>query len=580
MLLVLMLVSAFAQVFSLGAVVPFLGVLVAPDRVFNQPFVADVAMTWGMTSAEELVAPLTIMFAVAAVTAASLQMLVLWINTRLAVATGSELSIEVYRRTLYQPYSVHASRNSSEVISGIINKVNDVVFGVILPLLTLVSSTLLLIAILIALLVINPLIAMVTAISFGASYALITRTARRRLIRNSARIANEQTQVVKALQEGLGGIRDVLLDGTQPFYCERYRQADKPLRQAQGNNVFIAGSPRPMMEALGIVLIAVLSYAFSQSAEGISSALPALGAIALSAQRLLPTLQHMFASWASITGNNNTLADIIDLLGQPIELQQKNLSPTPLFQHTIDFVDVHFRYNSDAPMVLDGLNLTVPKGAKVGFVGTTGSGKSTVLDLLMVLLTPTKGALLIDGKAINSKRIRALQQTIAHVPQSIYLADTTLAENIAFGVPLEAIDLDRVKQAAKQAQIADFIEGNQGGYFAEVGEKGIRLSGGQCQRIGIARALYKKASLLVLDEATSALDTETERLVMNAIEGIDRNLTVFIVAHRITTIQNCDIIVELDRGKIVTQGTYEQLLENSPSFRKLAKTKRNIKITI
>ena len=575
-----MLVSALSQIFSLGAVVPFLGVLVAPDRVFNQPFVADVAMTWGMTSAEELVAPLTIMFAVAAVTAASLQMLVLWINTRLAVATGSELSIEVYRRTLYQPYSVHVGRNSSEVISGVINKVNDVVFGVILPFLTLVSSTLLLVAILIALLVINPLIALVTAISFGASYAMITRTASRRLIRNSARIANEQTQVVKALQEGLGGIRDVLLDGTQPLYCEIYRQADKPLRQAQGNNVFIAGSPRPMMEALGIVLIAVLSYAFSQSAEGISSALPALGAIALSAQRLLPTLQHMFASWASITGNNNTLADIIDLIEQPIELQQKNISPTPLFQHTIVFDDVHFRYNSDAPMVLDGLNLTVPKGAKVGFVGTTGSGKSTVLDLLMVLLTPTKGALLIDGKAINSKRIRAWQQTIAHVPQSIYLADTTLAENIAFGVPLEAIDLDRVKQAAKQAQIADFIEGSQGGYFSEVGEKGIRLSGGQCQRIGIARALYKKSSLLVLDEATSALDTETEQFVMNAIEGIDRDLTVFIVAHRITTIQNCDIIVELDRGKIVTQGTYEQLLENSPSFRKLAKIKRNIKITI
>ena len=571
LLLVLMLVSAFAQVVSLGAVVPFLGILVAPERVFNYSIVADAALAWGITSADQLVLPLTVMFVAAALIAGAIQILLLWTSTWLAVASGSELSIEVYRRTLYQPYRVHAGRNSSEVISGITNKVNGVVFGVSLPLLTLASSTVLLIAIMLALIAIDPLVASVTAVGFGASYALITWTSRRQLLRNSERIANEQAHVVKALQEGLGGIRDVLLDGTQPLYCDIYRQSDQPLRLAQGNNAFISGSPRPAMESLGIVLIAILSYTLSQSVGGVAAALPVLGAIALGAQRLLPALQQVYASWASIAGNHASLADIIDLLDQPLPEEILQPSPAPLLiQSSIRFDAVRFRYTSDGPWVLDGLNLTIPIGARVGFVGSTGSGKSTTLDLLMGLLIPTEGELLVDGQPISGNRVRAWQQTIAHVPQSIYLSDTTLAENIAFGVPFESIDFDRVQKAAREAQIADFIEGRPEGYNAFVGEQGIRLSGGQRQRIGIARALYKQARVLVFDEATSALDNATEQLVMDTIGELNRDLTVLLIAHRLTTVRRCDIIVELEHGRVVAKGSYEQLLERSPSFRKMA----------
>lgn len=570
-LMVLMVISALAQVFSLGAVVPFLSVLVAPDRVLSQPFVADMALTWGITSAEQLIIPLTVIFAAAALISGAFQLLVLWVCTRLAVASGSELSVELYRRTLYQPYRVHLDRNSSEIISGMINKVNDVVFSVLLQFLILVSSTVLLLGIMLALMVIDPLLASLTAAGFGSSYAIIIMISRRRLVQNSERIAYEQTRVVKALQEGLGGIRDVLLDGTQPLYCDIYRNADQRLRRAQGNNIFISGSPRPAMEALGIVLISVLTYVLSHGAGGINSVLPILGAIALSAQRLLPTLQQFFSSWANIAGNKNTLADIIELLDQPIEVQQMSVSPTPLLvQRTICLKDVRFRYSSDGPWILDGLNLTIPSGAKVGFVGSTGSGKSTTLDLLMGLLRPTQGEILVDDKPLTGNRLSAWQQSIAHVPQNIYLADATLAENIAFGMPLEDIDLDLVKQAARKAQISDFIESRIEGYSAYVGEKGIRLSGGQCQRIGIARALYKQASMLMFDEATSALDNATEQMVMNAINEIDRDLTVFLVAHRLTTVQHCDMIIELEQGRVVATGTYEELLEISPSFQKLA----------
>ncbi len=571
LLLGLMVVSAFAEVVSLGAVLPFIGILTAPERVFSHHLIADVAQTFGITTAGQLVLPLTIMFATAALIAGAIRILLLWVTTRLAVVSGADLSIEVYRRTLYQPYSVHAARNSSDTISGITGKVDITVFGVMLPLLSLFSSTVLLVAVMFALIVIDPVIALVATIGFGASYGLITWLTRRRLVRNSERIAHEQTQVIKALQEGLGGIRDVLLDGTQPVYCDVYRHADHPLRRAHGNNLFIAGSPRFAMEALGMVLIAALAYVLSRQVGGVATALPALGALALGAQRLLPALQQIYSAWANIAGSRASLASTIELLDQALPADALLPPPAPLsFKNDIRFNAVRFRYTNDGPWVLDGINLKIPKGTRMGFVGSTGSGKSTALDLLMGLLMPTEGELLVDGLPINGIRVRAWQRSIAHVPQSIFLADTTLAENIAFGVPRGEIDLSRVKQAARQAHIADFIETRPEGYNSFVGERGIRLSGGQRQRIGIARALYKQATVLIFDEATSALDNATEQSVMDAIEGLNRDLTILLIAHRLTTVRRCDTIVELEHGKVVAQGTYQQLLDCSTSFRAMA----------
>lgn len=572
LLLGLMLVSAFAEVVSLGAVLPFIGILTAPERVFSHPVMANVVQGWGIATADELVLPITIAFATAALIAGAIRILLLWVTTRLAVVSGADLSIEVYRRTLYQPYRVHAARNSSETISGITSKVNITVFGVLLPLLTLISSIVLLAAITVALIAIDPVIALVATVGFGASYGLITWLTRHRLERNSQRIAHEQTQVIKALQEGLGGIRDVLLDGTQSVYCDVYRQADHPLRRAHGNNIFIGGSPRFAMEALGIVLISLLAYVLSRQAGGVATALPVLGALALGAQRLLPALQQIYSAWASIVGSQASLAGTIELLDQPLPADTLQPAAAPLhFQQSIRFNGVRFRYTGDGPWVLDGLNLMIPKGARVGFVGSTGSGKSTTLDLLMGLLIPTEGELLVDGRPLSGNRIRAWQRIIAHVPQNIFLADTSLAENIAFGVPRDAIDMGRVQQAARQAQIADFIESRPEGYNVFVGERGIRLSGGQRQRIGIARALYKQATVLVFDEATSALDNATEQSVMDAIEGLHRDLTILLIAHRLTTVRRCDTIVELEGGRVVAQGTYDYLLERSPSFRSIAR---------
>jgi ABC-type multidrug transport system fused ATPase/permease subunit len=572
MLTGLMLVSSIAEVVSLGAVLPFLGILVAPDKVFGHDLLFKIFQAWGFTSADQLVIPIVAAFVAAALIAGSIRILLLWASNRLAFASGADLGIEVYRRTLYQPYRVHVARNSSEVISGITNKVNGVVFGVLLPSLTLASSSVLLVFITLALIAIDAMVASVAAVIFGTSYALIAWISRRRLHRNSKRIAIEQTQVLKALQEGLGGIRDVLLDGTQPVYSDIYRRADHLLRRAQGNNSFIGGSPRYFMETLGMVLIATLAYALSREVGGISEALPVLGALAIGAQRLLPALQQSFSAWASIAGFRASLADTIELLDQPLPTELLLPAPAPLLvNNSIRFNGVRFRYTIDGPWVLDGLNLSIPRGARVGFVGSTGSGKSTTMDLLMGLLIPTEGELLVDSQVISGNRLRAWQQNIAHVPQSIYLADATLAENIAFGVPRNVINMVRVQQAASQAQIANFIESSPEGYQAYVGERGIRLSGGQRQRIGIARALYKQANVLVFDEATSALDNATEHSVMDAIDGLSSDLTILLIAHRLSTVRACDIIVELEQGRVVAQGTYEQLIERSLSFRRMAK---------
>jgi len=565
---VLMVLAAIAEVISIGAIVPFLGVLAAPDTALKQPIMQTVAEMVG-GSRNNLIILFTSIFIVAAVTAGSLRLLLLWATTRIAYSAGSDLSIELYRRTLYQPYPVHINRNSSFVLSGI-GKVGGAI-NILSQCLILTTSLILLLSITSALLVLDPLVAIVSIIGFGFSYGAIAIMSRYKLHRNGLRISDEQTRVFKVIQEGLGGIRDVLLDGTQKLYCDVYQQADRPLRRGQGDNIFIAGSPRYVMEAIGLVMIALLAYFLSQRPEGISSSLPVLGAMALGAQRLLPVLQQGYSAWASIIGSQASLADTISMLEQPIQDELLLPSPRPLeFSKVVTFDSVHFRYGAEGPWVIHNLNLQIRKGSRLGLVGHTGGGKSTAIDILMGLLVPTQGRLLVDGTPVQGERLRAWQRTIAHVPQSIYLSDASFAENIAFAVPTEQINMERVRQAAHQAQIDGFIENCDQGYATHVGERGMRLSGGQRQRVGIARALYKQATVLVFDEATSALDNVTENSLMESIEALNHDLTIILIAHRLSTVRNCNLIIEMSGGLIQAQGDYDTLLRTSPSFRKLA----------
>ena len=353
------------------------------------------------------------------------------------------------------------------------------------------------------------------------------------------------------MQEGLGGIRDVLIDGTQAVYCKIYHSADYPLRKAQASNQFIGASPRFFVEALAVVFIALLAHSLTGLEGGVVSAIPTLGAIALGAQRMLPLIQQLYSSWSSLRGSYDSFAEVLDLIEQPMPAYalREPVQPLP-FSKSIKLVNVNFRYSNQTSKVLQNINIEIEKGSMIGFMGATGSGKSTLLDILMALLEPEKGSLQIDGVVINQKNFRAWQSNIAHVPQGIFLTDSTVAKNIAFGVPDGEIDYEKVRRAAKQAQIAATIESMEYGYETFVGERGVRLSGGQRQRIGIARALYKSANVIVFDEATSALDNETESAVIEAINSLDNNMTIIMVAHRISTLKECDLIYRLKNGKI------------------------------
>ena len=561
--------SAFSEVVSLGALLPFIGILTAPDQVLNHPMLASVLSTWGITTARQLLLPLTVLFVAAAVVAAALRLLLLWSTGRLAYAISGDFGLEIYSRTLYQPYSVHVARNSSSVLSSVTHKVNDAT-ATLMAQLSLVTDVVLLLAVISALMAVHPVAATLAGAGFGGSYALASWAARRRLLHNSILIAREQTNIIKVVQEGLGGIRDVLLDWTQPVYAEVYRKANSRFRRASGDNEFLKGAPRFVIEAVGIVLMVGLAFWLSGTSGGLSAALPVLGVLALGAQRLLPVLQRAYSSWSIILAGTFPLSEVLDLLDQPVPLGAHLPAPSPLGLHDgVRFSDVKFRYAKDAPWVLDALSLSIPRGIRMGVVGATGSGKSTLLDLLTGLLEATEGSILVDGLPVTGERLRAWQRTIAHVPQTIYLSDSTIAENIAFGTPLQGIDMERVRQAAADAQIADFIESRPEGYWSVIGERGIRLSGGERQRVGIARALYKSGSVLVFDEATSALDNVTEQSVMDTIEGLNRDLTIIIIAHRVTTVRRCDRIVELMGGRAVEYETYEQMVERSPSAREI-----------
>lgn len=560
-LLLLMLLSSVAEMISIGAVVPFLGALVNPDRVFNHPSAQPILVFFDVGHSQDLLLPLTSIFCIAAIAAGLLRLVLLYANTRFSFSVGADFSIDVYRRTLYQPYSVHIGRNSSEIINGIIGKVAMLIGSVLMPILTLISSAILLTGVLWMLLVIDPAIAIIAGASFGFLYLITVLVSRRNLRENSECIARESTRVIKSLQEGLGGIRDVLIDGTQETYCTIYRSADLPMRRAQARNTFTGASPRFIMEMLGMVMIAGLAYHMAQREGGVAAAVPVLGALALGAQRLLPVLQQGYNALATIFGAEASLRDGLSLLAQPMpEHAGEGPSPPLLFERSIRLQEVGFRYGVDGAWVMRHVNLEVSKGERVGFVGSTGAGKSTLLDILMSLLVPSEGNLLVDGQAVGVHNYRSWQAHIAHVPQSIFLSDSSIEENIAFGVPRSQIDPERVSRAAKQAQIAEIIESWPEKYQTKVGERGVRLSGGQRQRIGIARALYKKANVIIFDEATSALDNATESAVMEAIDALSPDLTILIVAHRLTTLQGCDFIVELDKGGVSRVGSYQQFV--------------------
>ena len=548
--MILTIVAAAVEVVSIGAVIPFLGVLAAPEIVFQSLLVQPLIQFLGLTQSNQLILPVTIVFIILVIFSGLVRLVLLYIVTKLSYTIGSELSVEIYRRTLYQKYAVHIERNSSEVIDGIITKTSMIIGHVIHPVFTLISSLVILFSILILLVVIHPEVTFVLISILFAFYLIVIIYTKKKVRENSVLVASNSTQMVKSLQEGLGGIRDVLIEGNQEYYCKLYKKSDFNFRNALASTIIISGSPRFAMEMVGMSLIATFAFIMSSSQEGLNSVIPVLGLFALAAQKVLPLMQLAYSAYSNINGSKASIVDVLKFLAQPVD--NINNMANSSYNKNIEIKDLNFRYKSDTPWILKNVNITIAKGARVGFIGETGSGKSTLLDIVMGLLPPTSGSISIDGKIINDRSNLAWRKRIAHVPQYIYLTDDTIVSNIAFGISKNEIDYNKIQSAAKIAQIHELINTWKDGYQTIVGERGVKLSGGQRQRIGIARALYKKSDVLILDEATSALDNITEQKVMNGIDSLNQNLTILIIAHRVSTLNNCDTIVKLHRNNKIT----------------------------
>jgi ABC-type multidrug transport system fused ATPase/permease subunit len=555
LLFLLTLAGALAELLAIGAVLPFLRLIVAPDALLTDARFAEIRAAFGWRSATDLVAPATLLLVFCAMGSAGVRLLLAWASQRFTYRLGYDMDAALFQRIVHQPYLSHVSRNSSEILAGF-DKINMLTNSLLLSVMTGISSGVIAVCIIGLLVWIDPIAASVTAASIGTIYIGITMATRQSLTRVSETRARLSIMRMKAVREALGGLRDIIIHRSQLFHERRFVSINDKFRGVGAHAAIIGATPRYLVEGAGVALIGLLIFYLAGRPGGVFAALPVFGALILGAQRLLPLLQASYQGFVQYLAARASLADVLRLLAGPMidPTSAAKGAPTLPFAREIALHRLGFHYPDGTAALVD-IDLTIARGARIGLVGRTGSGKSTLVDVLLGLLPPDAGAILLDGVPLAHDRIGGWQAQIAHVPQTIFLADDSVAANIAFGEAGE-VDMARIEDAARRACMHDTIVALPEGYRTMVGERGVRLSGGQRQRIGIARALYKRAAVLVLDEATSALDDATEAAIMAELDRLGRDLTIVMIAHRLTTLTGCDTLYRLEGGRIVAQGDY------------------------
>ena len=554
--LTIMVIGALAELVTLAAALPFLELISDPSSIIDKGYYRVIESLLQIEEPEEIRLPMTIIFCAASVVTAIIRLLILWASSKLAAAVGSELGRVCYKNILYQPYSIQVNGNSSKIISILTTQLGRTVSATN-AMLQLCSSVIVATTILIGLLILDWRVALVSITTMGTAYLFIGRFTKNKLRENGSIVTLNTNKTVKLIQEGLGSIRDILVEQNQQIYIDGFAKSDRALRQGLARNQFLARFPRFSIEALAVILIAILGYYLSNDNLNGTSMLPILGTMALAAQKLLPALQQTYYYWASLAKYHADITNILEAVSMPTTKRLKTKDKKFRFQNNIKFENIWFKYDKEGEYILKDVNFEIHQGESVGIIGQSGCGKSTLIDILMGLLEPSKGSIWIDNIDISCGKNRAIdgwKRQIAHVPQDIFLIEGTYAENIAFGVPKNRIDYDKIRKVAREANILEFIESQSEGFNSNVGERGIKLSGGQRQRIGIARALYRNARVLILDEATSALDKITEKKVMKSIRNEAKDITLIIVAHKLSTLETCNKILRV-RNQTVTVET-------------------------
>lgn len=576
LLMGMIVVMALLETAGIASVMPFLSVLSNPGVIESNPTAAALYAAFGFDNVDQFLFALGVAAFAVMLLSAGFRALTLYLMNRFIEMRRHSIGERLLKSYLNQPYEFFLNRHSSDLAKSILSETDQLIANVLRPGMMMAAYAVVVAAIVVLLIAVDPKLAVSVAVVVGGMYGvmfcavqgLMSRAGKDRSLANKERFA--------ATSDALSGIKDIKVLGRESVYLAKFRMPS--IRQARhfATSQTLSLVPRYFIEALafgGIIAITLFLLAGSggTATGALDKVLPLLGLYALAGYRLLPAMQHVYQGVTKLQFGQAALDGVYEeLVRNAVPPVVERHVPELRFENQVEFHNVHYTFPNTTRPALAAISLDIPVGSTVGFVGPTGAGKSTLIDLLLGLLSPTSGRIAVDGVTITDSNVRAWQRLLGYVPQSIFMSDASLAENIALGVPRDRVDLARVEQCARLAQVHDFIVNEIPlGYESTIGERGVRLSGGERQRIGIARALYHDPPILVFDEATSALDTVTEQAVMSAITALAGSKTIVMIAHRLSTVRNCQKIVLMERGTIAGQGTFEELAAENRRFRKM-----------
>jgi ABC-type bacteriocin/lantibiotic exporter with double-glycine peptidase domain len=566
MLFILSIISSLLDMMGVASIVPFIAVLSNPSLIETNIILITLFQTlniFGITTRQEFFFTLGAIVFLLLIISITVKAFLSYLQTHFVKTLEFSIGKRLIEGYLSQPYSWFLSRHSADIGKTILSEVAQIIEHGFQPLIELISKSLLAISLITLLIIFDPKIALTVGLLIGFTYVLIfyfiynylNRSGKKRLFHNQLRFSS--------VSEVFGAAKEVKIGGLEQAYINNFSNSAKIFARSQVSASIIGQLPRYILETIvfgGLLLILLYSIAETGS---FNDALPIISLFVFAGYRLMPTIQQIYNSCTQLTyvgPSLNKLYYDLKILKPFNENQDLIILP---FNNAITLNNIYYTYPNSTRTVLKDINLTIPTKSTVGFVGATGSGKTTTADIILGLLEPQKGTLEVDGKAITKLSLRSWQKSIGYVPQHIYLSDDTVAANIAFGVEPKDIDQDMVEKAAKIASLHEFVLNElPKQYQTTIGERGVRLSGGQRQRIGIARAFYHNPKVLILDEATSALDHQTEQVVMDAINNLNKDITIIIITHRLNTVKNCDTIFLFSKGQLIKQGSPKELLKN------------------
>lgn len=571
---ILVVLMAFMELVGVVSIIPFMTLVGDMSKIQENTIIAQVYQASGIKLESQFVFLLGVAVLLMLFLSAMISMFTTWKISMFTNKVGAEISVRLYTHYLKQGWLFHASTSSAQLIKKIASETERVTGGIIMPLMQMIARIVLALFIGLTILIYDPKVAIIGLIIFAIAYLILFKIVRIRLESNSVVISEVNEHRFRLMNEGFGGIKDVLLLGVDNNFIQRFNKKSHSLAYSRGTNAAIAQVPRYCIELIAFgSMIALLLYLIATHNGNLGMILPIVSVYALAAFKLLPAFQQIYASIATIKGDIAAFESIQQDLTESMQNELYVIKPQQEKIHLrkqIYLENITFSYPGKKGITINKINMSISANSVIGLVGPSGSGKSTIIDILLGLIEPQNGQLKVDNVIINEKNCRSWQNSIGFVAQSIFLSEGTIAENVAFGVPQDQIDSKRVKQALKLARLTEFRQTLEEGINTKVGERGVQLSGGQRQRIGIARALYHKANVLVFDEATSSLDGITEKMIMQAIQDFSGQKTIIMIAHRIKTVQKCDQIFFIDKGQVVNQGTYQELIKSNEHFRNMA----------